>query len=169
MKFPPVVIVDDQDNIVGEAMLEDAWEQGLIHRVVIIVLEDKKGRILLQRRSPHVGLYPNCWEITAAGHVDVTPDYKESAAIELQEEIGLEVPLKEAAHYYTDEPYADGTPAKRFVKIFRGRTEQLPDTLSEFEVSKVRWFTKAELHKLMKERPEEVAISLLDAYRRVLS
>jgi len=80
IKYPPVVIVDENDNEIGTAMLADAWRQGLYHRVVAIFIIDNQGRMLLQLRSPDVKVYPNRWNQAAGGHVDEGQSYETATA-----------------------------------------------------------------------------------------
>jgi 8-oxo-dGTP pyrophosphatase MutT (NUDIX family) len=150
MAYPPVVIVDDSDKVVGSAPLADAWEKGLIHRIVFVIVWDDTGRVLLHRRDPNMQLFAGRWD-TAGGHVDVTPDYEESARLELSEETGLDGgKLTELAHLYTDDPYDNGVRAKRFVKIYSVNSNHHGEP-GEGEVTELRWFTPAEVAELAKD------------------
>lgn len=61
-KYPPVVVVDKNDNEIGTAPLAEVWRKGLYHRIVSVFLVDDDGRMLLQRRAPGVRIYPNAWD-----------------------------------------------------------------------------------------------------------
>src|ERR1700761_8079350 len=87
--YPPVVVVDENDNEVGSAMLADVWQKGLYHRVVSIYVLDEQGSMLLQFRTPTVKIYPSCWDPAAGGHVDEGCSYDQAATAELAEELGL--------------------------------------------------------------------------------
>lgn len=159
MGYPPVVIVDEHDKVVGAAPLSEAWDKGLIHRTVFVIVENDEGEVLLHRRAPGMVLFPGCWDI-AGGHVDVTPDYMESAKLELHEEVGINgIGLAQLDRVYTEEPYDNGIRAKRFVTIFRCRTDE-PGRLGEDEAVEVRWFTKQEIAVLAAEKPELMAEGL---------
>jgi len=154
-QYPPLEVVDEDDNIIGEASLEEIYKQLLIHRIVMIVVHDPGGKILLQRRSGQVSTNPNRWDVSAAGHVDAGEDYLEAAHRELQEELGVKAELKETAYYYADVEL-DGKHLKRFVKVYEAT---LPiDT--EFsidlkEVTEVRWFEPEELKTRFQQNPGE--------------
>jgi 8-oxo-dGTP pyrophosphatase MutT (NUDIX family) len=155
MNYPPVVIVDAQDEVIGAAMLADAWDKGLIHRIVFIIVEDSRGRILLHKRAPAMRLYPDCWDVPG-GHVDIIPDYLETARIELREEAGItDAELTEVAHMYLDEPYAGGVPAKRFIKIFHTRADVAGEPADAEEVATMRWFTPQAIAQLPKDKIAE--------------
>ncbi len=51
-KYPPVIVVDENDHEIGSAMLAEVWQKGLYHRGVSIFVLDDQGRMLLQLRSP---------------------------------------------------------------------------------------------------------------------
>lgn len=160
MAYPPVVIVDPDDKVVDWSPLADAWDKGLIHRVVYTIVEDKQGRVLLHQRAKNMVLDPNRWD-TIAGHVDVTPDYEESARIELREEGGIDdADLDEVAYFYSEEPYHDGKHPKRFIKIFRTSFQGKTAEPSDEEVAATRWFTKQQLKDLNNANPEKIAIGL---------
>lgn len=88
--------VDILDNETGKPTGEvrtkkDAHKYGLWHRTVHIWLVNSKGEILLQHRSEDKESHPNCWDISAAGHVSSGEDAITSALREVKEEIGLDI------------------------------------------------------------------------------
>jgi isopentenyldiphosphate isomerase len=159
--YPPVVIVDEKDEVVGAEMLPVAWERGLYHRIVAVMVEDEAGRILLQHRSPNMVLYPDMWDNSAAGHVDEGFTYETAALQELEEELGISgFKLEEIATYRSNERYG-GRILNRFNRVYRVRVPA--DTafrVEPEEVSEVRWFTPAELRALIAEHPQKVAEGL---------
>ena len=158
MTYPPVVIVDAKDRVVGWAPLTEAWNKGLIHRLVYVIVEDSQGRVLLHKRPASMRLYPGCWD-TVAGHVDVTPDYEESAKIELREEGGIkDAVLEEVDYFYSERPYPDIKP-KRFIKIFRVRHDGPTGEVDDQEVTASCWFTSQDLEELSR-HPETIAMGL---------
>ena len=123
------------------------------------VIEDSQGNILLHRRAPGMKLYAGRWD-TAGGHVDVTPDYEQSARIELQEEVGLRAEiLTEVGREYSEEPYDTGVRAKRFIRIYHCVTDE-PGVPGDGEAVEVRKFTKLEIARLAADHPELIADGL---------
>lgn len=167
MAYPPVVVVNEQDEVVGEALLDDARARGLIYRLVFVAIKDGQGRVLLQKRSNLVALYPNCWDLSAGGHVDDGRTYQQAAEQEMAEEIGLSgLPLEQIAHFYSDRPLSGNLAAKRFITIYLTHLNDLPKQLEAEEVAEVRWFTPEQIKQLVAERPEQIAEGLLEAYNR---
>jgi isopentenyldiphosphate isomerase len=155
-QYPPLPIVDKNDQIVGEASLSDIYKQGFIHRVVLIILQDPDGRILLQRRSPDMATNANRWDVSAAGHVDAGEDYNSAAARELEEELGIkDIELKEIAYYFSDQ-VLEGKKLRRFMKIFSATMPGSTNfSINKEELSEVQWFEIDKLRELLKQQPQE--------------
>ena len=48
-------IIDQNDNVIGQASREETHKKGLLHRVVDIFIFNSQGEILLQKRSEKKG------------------------------------------------------------------------------------------------------------------
>jgi len=165
MPHPPIQIVNDSDQPIGEASIDETYDKGLLHRVVYIILEDPSGRLLLQKRSPQVVNYPNRWDISSAGHVDAGESYEEAASRELLEEAGLEsdgLDIKEIDYFRSDEKHAGGILKHRFNKIYKA---VIPADTSfkpqPEEVTGFKWFDIKAAKKLIAESPDDVATGLV--------
>jgi isopentenyl-diphosphate delta-isomerase type 1 len=83
-------VVDEQDRVIGQATRRECHgNPALIHRAVDVVLFDRSGRMLLQKRSPTKDLYPGFWSVASAGHVHAGGNYEAAAVRELLEELGV--------------------------------------------------------------------------------
>ncbi len=162
MSQPLIQIVDGADTPVGESSIADVRLQGSWHRIVRIIVEDKQGMMLLQKRAPTMHDFPNCWDSASAGHVDAGESYEEAARRELFEEIGLryvndlhEVDYQKIARTVGDEII------NRFEKIYKIVIEHTDNfSIQATEVSTVQWFTVAEVQKMIHDHPETVAYGL---------
>ena len=66
-------ICDEANHLTGvQKMKSEAHKDGLWHRAVHIWLYNSKGEILLQWRAKNKLLYPEMWDISAAGHVSAS-------------------------------------------------------------------------------------------------
>ncbi len=167
MPYPPIQIVDEQDRPIGGASIDEAREKGLYHRIARIMVEDNQGRVLLQFRNNKVVAYPNCWDNSAAGHVDEGETYEQAAYRELDEEIGLRnVQLEEVGTYISHQTNGDQQ-TNRFNKVYKAQVSD--DTvflLQPEEVAEVKWFTVSEVHKMIKNYPEVITDGLEDVFAR---
>lgn len=158
-----IQIVDKNDQPIGASTRQEAWARGSYYRLVQIILRDEEGNFLLQKRSPKKSLYPNRWTNAASGHVDEGEAYETSAPRELEEEIGILVPLEYLGKILIQLKDHDKT-INQFNGVFLG---QIPhDTqfdLQPEEVSEVRWFTLQELKKEIKDNPENFTPAMVQA------
>jgi isopentenyl-diphosphate delta-isomerase len=162
MVYPPVVVVDENDNEIGSAMLTEVWKKGLYHRIVSIFVMDEQGRMLLQLRGPRVLVYPDCWDQAAGGHVDEGHSYEQAAVNELAEEIGLhDVALATMGTHHSHSQ--DGSRIiNQFERVYMVRVSHDVVLHPEArEVSKLQWFTPTELKTLITKSPEELTAGLL--------
>ena len=88
-KYNKIVVVDENDNLLGAEYMMDAIKAGLIRRAARIYVFNAAGQLLVQQRSKNV-LKPLLLDQSAAGHVDEGETYEQAAYRELKEELGLE-------------------------------------------------------------------------------
>lgn len=164
-KYPPLQVVDENDDPVGIASRDEIIAKGLFHRICRVMLSNSEGKILLQKRSKHV-LFPSRWDHSAAGHVDGGEDYLAAAKREMFEEIGVEgIDIEEVA-YYKSEEIIEGIQLNRFNKLYKGKIDFTPTNLSEDELDEVQWFSLDEIKYLINNRPDQVTTSLVDVIKR---
>lgn len=166
---PLIQIVDENDNPVGFASIEESQTKGLIQQISRVMVEDKSGRILLQKRAAHRRLFPGRWDNSAAGHVDEGENYLQAAYREMEEEIGLlNVKLEEVSYFYTSFTFKD-MKLNQFQRVYKTQTSSNTHLiLEEDEVGEVKWFTREELKDLLK-HPDTLTVGLKETIKRLYS
>jgi 8-oxo-dGTP pyrophosphatase MutT (NUDIX family) len=97
--------VDEQDNLLGTLVRSDLRQRGLIGRCTFILLFNSAGELCVHRRTLSKAIYPGYWDTAAGGMVAAGETYEQSAARELEEELGVSgVELIAHDHFY----YEDG-------------------------------------------------------------
>lgn len=100
-----VAWVDEHDRPLGALPRAELRERGLIGRCTFILLFNSAGELCVHRRTLSKALYPGYWDVAAGGMVGVQESYADSAARELQEELGVEgVELRFHERFYFDQP-----------------------------------------------------------------
>ena len=85
-------VCDESNNLTNiQKMKSEAHRDGLRHRAAHIWIYNSKGEILLQLRAKEKPLYPDMWDISAAGHVSAGEDPVTSGLREINEEIGFKI------------------------------------------------------------------------------
>lgn len=93
-------ICDENNNLLNiQKMKSEAHKNGLWHRASHIWIYNSKGEVLLQLRAKEKLLYPDMWDVSAAGHVGAGEDPIISGLREVEEEIGLK-PKEENLNFW---------------------------------------------------------------------
>ena len=159
MEFLKVLNESGQET--GEILdREIIHERGLWHKEVAIWIFNHKGQILLQRRSLNKKQAPNKLSL-CAGHVESTKDSISTAKIELFEEIGIEVDIKDL-HLLNNEKKEKIFGPNSFNRIFNDVYYLLIDkeisdfTIQEDELSEVLWMDYSEFKNRLLKHDEEL-------------
>ncbi len=87
-----IVVVDDDDNVLGEEDKEKCHDgDGILHRAFLSMVVNRSGELLLTRRSGSKRLWPGFWDGTVASHTLRGEDYGQASIRRLRQEIGLVV------------------------------------------------------------------------------
>lgn len=91
-------IVNEQDEVIGQALRSEIHETGLLHREIHVWFVTPDKNVIFQKRDANKDTYPNLLDATAGGHVELGASYEETALAEVLEETGLEITASEL-HY----------------------------------------------------------------------
>ncbi|NUS43750.1 MAG: isopentenyl-diphosphate Delta-isomerase [Mycobacteriaceae bacterium] len=95
-----VELVNPDGIAVGACTVAEAHaEPGLRHRAFSVLLYDRAGRVLLQRRAEAKTRFPGRWSNTCCGHPSPNEPVVRAAATRLSEELGVTAPLTEIGVY----------------------------------------------------------------------
>ncbi|WP_156726768.1 NUDIX hydrolase [Streptomyces apocyni] len=92
--------VDERDRVIGIVDRGEAIRRGWLHRVATAVCrdaggrDDAGGRILVHRRPDGVSRFPGQYNFMVGGAVDVGESYAQGAVREIEEELGVRVPVR---------------------------------------------------------------------------
>jgi isopentenyldiphosphate isomerase len=169
MAAPLIQIVDEQDRPIGGATKQQAWDEGLMHRIARAMVQDENGRLLLQKRAPHKQPYPNHWDWVPAGHVDEGETYEVAMRREANEELGLNSPALqfEVAENYRSNKVFEGRQLNRFNRVFRLTIDSATAlSLDSSEATELRWFTVPELRDMLASHPNDFTSSVQSLFAR---
>lgn len=139
-----VDVVDENDTIIGRLTRDECHERGVLHRIVHVLVIDKRGRILVAQRAADRKLAPNWWDASAGGHVDLGESYEDAAKRELEEELGLKWQLKELFRFKIKGPHVS-----HFCTAFACFAKSV-SKIDAREIQKVEFRTFDEIDAMMK-------------------
>ena len=89
------------------------------HRIIHVLIFNDHGKMALQLRSQTVGFLPLHWTTVVGGHVQAGETPGQAAKREMQEEIGIDVPIERLFETVYEPPHIPGM--KKFLTIFRAK------------------------------------------------
>jgi isopentenyldiphosphate isomerase len=94
-------IVNHEHVVVGIKLRSEIHgNPDLMHRVVHVLVINRDGHILLQKRSQSKDVAPGRWDTSVGGHVGVGEDLLVSSRREMHEELGITEPTPEYLYSY---------------------------------------------------------------------
>ena len=146
-------VVNERDEVVGEARRSEVHRLGLRHRAVHVLALDGQGRCFLQRRSMTKDCHPGVWDSSASGHLMVGETYDAAAVRELEEELGWRATVPPEPLFKVEACEATD---QEFVWVYRCRAEG-PFRLHPEEIAEGGWFSAEEIGARLEDRPEAFA------------
>jgi len=153
-------VVDETDAVTGQSTRGEVHANGLLHRAVHVFAINRKGEILLQRRSLLKDSHPGVWDSSVSGHLDAGEDYATAAVRELEEEMGIH---EEAPEEIARIAACEAT-GWEHVRLYRCRYDG-PVRYPCAEIEAATWFDPKEVAAWIKARPEDFASGFLECWK----
>lgn len=140
MDGEPLELVDEAGRALGTVTRREAHgDPRLIHRVVHVLVVNRRGEILLQRRSLSRSTAPGRWDTSVGGHCAPGEGAEEAARRELREELGIDAPIAPCHEWL----YRNGRESE-YVHAFLLRHEG-PFRPDPGEIDEVRFWSPGEI------------------------
>ena len=154
-------VIDDNGNLTGETVAREvAHRDGIRHRTSHLWLLRKKDgalQILLQKRSADKPSFPNCYDISSAGHIPAGEEYIPSAIRELKEELNVTVQEsdliycgqvhKDVDSEFHRQPFHDHQISNVYLLWLDREAEEFE--LQTEEIESVRWMDYAQVRGMV--------------------
>jgi len=152
-------VVDENDQLLGDAPRGEVHGNNLRHRAVHILIFNSLGELFLQKRSRWKDRHPLLWDSSAAGHVEAGEDYDETAVRELEEELGITAKLTRVAKL----PASERT-GQKFIWLYRGQHDG-PFTLAPTEIEHGEFFPAEVVSEWVHARAADFAPGFLECWK----
>lgn len=144
-----VILVDENDNPVGEAEKMQAHLDGTLHRAFSVFIFNRKGEMLLQQRALNKYHSGGLWTNACCSHPEPGEETATAAKRRLQEEMGFTVPVEKLFDFVYKASFDNGLTEYEFDHVFAGNYDGAVD------------FNKEEVMDHCYKSMEEVEASLL--------
>jgi isopentenyl-diphosphate delta-isomerase len=141
-----IILVNEKDEAIGVMKKMEAHQKGVLHRAFSVFIFDKKGRMLLQQRSPGKYHGGSLWTNACCSHPWPGEKTEEAAIRRLEEELGFITPLKEIFSFIYQAPVENALIEHEFDHVFAGQYEGniIPNqnevtTYCYEEMEQIRW------------------------------
>ena len=159
-----VILVDENDSAIGSASKVSAhYQAGLLHRAFSVLMFDREGRLLLQKRADDKVTFPGVWANSCCSHplssdteselIDAS-GVKRAAIRKLHQELGIspdELSLDDF-HFVTKMMYSARMNAdwiEREIDHILVIQADVDIKINQNEVSEIKWVSKQELHQIL--------------------
>lgn len=148
-----VILVNKKDKAIGIEEKMKAHQKGKLHRAISVILFNKGGEILIQKRANSKYHSPGLWANTCCSHPRPGESLKETAKRRLKEEMGIETDLKEFFSFIYKARVGDLV-EHEFDHVFLGRFDGRPKP-DKKEVEDWQWIKLTDLEADIKKNPQK--------------
>jgi isopentenyl-diphosphate delta-isomerase len=115
-----VILIDENDNMIGVCEKMSAHEQALLHRAFSVFIFNDNGEMLLQKRALTKYHSAGLWTNTCCSHPRPGEETMQAAKRRLQEEMGFTCPIKKAFHFVYRSDFENGLAEHEYDHVFIG-------------------------------------------------
>jgi isopentenyldiphosphate isomerase len=144
-------ILDEKGNPTNKILPKrEVHRYGHFHASTHVWLYTKSGKVVLQLRAATKPNFPNCWDVSVAGHISAGETALHTAVRETEEELGIKVQpeqLQYIERFRIDFQHADDYIDREFITVFACEIPDAPlqVTLQQEEVAAITVFPLAQL------------------------
>lgn len=148
-----VILVDKDDNEVGQMEKQAAHVAGELHRAFSVVLLNSKRQMLIQKRAADKYHCPNLWTNACCSHPRPGESIMDAAHRRLGEELNADESLRSLYSFQYKSEFDNGLTEHELDHVLLGWMNDTP-IFNPKEISALRWIDKDTLLNEMKENPE---------------
>ena len=148
-----VALVNEKNKVIGVEGKMKAHLAGKLHRAFSILLFNKKGEVLIQKRAKSKYHSPGLWTNTCCSHPRPREEVRLAAERRLNEEMGINCKLKEAFNFIYKAKLGNLI-EHEFDHVFLGKFNGNPKP-DKKEVADWRWAKLKDLKADIKKNPRK--------------
>ncbi|WP_316814673.1 isopentenyl-diphosphate Delta-isomerase [Pedobacter nyackensis] len=162
-----VILVDDNDNQIGEMSKLEAHFKGKLHRALSVFVFNTKGELLMQQRAKDKYHSGGKWTNTCCSHPRLGEKTHDAAVRRLDEEMGMVVELVPVFRFRYQAEVMKGVIEHEYDHVFFGVTDDLP-VINPAEVSAYEYVNMDVLSKELISNPDKYTEWLKISFEEVM-
>ncbi len=144
MNVDEVILVNDQDDVLGYMNKLEAHKKGVLHRAISVFIFNSKGEWLIQQRAHHKYHSSDLWSNSACSHPTRGETELSAAERRLREEMGINTELKKLFSFQYEAKLDSELIEKELDHVFIGNSDDLP-IVNPDEVADYRFISTSDL------------------------
>lgn len=149
-----VILLDENDNEIGQKDKLQAHIDGDLHRAFSIFIFNSKNEILLQKRSLNKYHSPGLWTNTCCSHPQPGLPMENCLSERLKVEMGMECDLVHWFSFQYKAEFENGLTEHEYDHVYKGYSDELP-VLNKEEASDYQYITIENLKIDLESIPEK--------------
>jgi isopentenyl-diphosphate delta-isomerase len=158
-------VVNERDEVIGQAPRKEVHACGLWHRALHVLVFNARGEVFLQKRSMKKDTAKGKWDSSSSGHLDTGEDYDACAVREVREEIGLVLIYPPQRLFKIDACKETGW---EFCWVYRYESEG-PFVLHPDEIETGAWFAPDAVTQWVNEKPHDFASAFVLIWKTLIT
>ncbi|WP_410220709.1 isopentenyl-diphosphate Delta-isomerase [Pedobacter sp.] len=168
MERNKVILVNENDQVLGEMNKLEAHQKGLLHRAFSVFIFNSKGELLLQQRAAHKYHGAKLWTNTCCSHPQLNEDMRMGAEERLKYEMGLKCNLKFLYSFIYKAEVENNLIENEYDHVFIGLSDDEP-TINKEEVQDYKWMNLNKVLEDINLNPEVYTYWFKAALPKVIS
>jgi isopentenyl-diphosphate delta-isomerase type 1 len=151
-----LILVNEQDQVIGEAEKLEVHQRGLLHRAFSVLLYRQvagKLEFLLQQRHPSKYHSGGLWTNTCCSHPRPGEETLDAARRRLHEETGIDLLLQEIGVFRYIAYFANGLIEHEIDHVCIAEYHDLPQHFDRQEIQAMEWIESSRLKRALDETP----------------
>ncbi len=165
-KIEKVILVEENDKVLGEMEKMEAHLNGLLHRAISVFIINSKGEWLIHQRAFNKYHSNGLWTNTCCSHPYPEETSVDAANRRLMQEMGMKAPLQEIFAFTYKEELDNQLTEHELDRVFIGLCDDKPEPNAD-EVSNWKYINFEELKTDVKNNPENYTVWFKKIYERV--
>jgi len=150
-----VVLVNENNEVLGLMPKMEAHEKGVLHRAISILLYNSRGEMLIQQRAKTKYHWPLIWSNAVCSHPRENETFQAAAERRLKEELNISCNLSEIYRFiYKAQDEQTGLIEHEYDVVYKGVYDRdIP--FNDEEINAIQWISVDNLCQDIENQPKK--------------